>query len=754
VLQYVDLEKKYVFRNFFGMRFSRISNRLRVPLVGSTCIVTFRVNSACCHSTNDSGFSAFLSKGGFGMYAEVFQHHNLSVERLKTLTDTELSNIGVEEVDRLKLRNYLNTAQTQEVELPSTFSEVRATLPADFEHSSTFSNFEKFTLDHLHLELDVNFDESILDGHIECDFTIKENSQFISLDTKELNITSVQNSATGKFLEWKMCDSHLTFGSPLVIQTPSGVKEGDSFKVKINYSTSKGSTAAQFLAPSCTEGKKYPFLFTQCQAIHARSLFPSQDCPAAKCTFTAGVTVPSYMTALVGATRTGSTTVGDRTRYTFKQENLVPSYLVAIAAGEMESRRIGPRSMVWGEPSVVDKAVVDFIETEKFIQIAEKICGPYVWGNYDMVCLPPAFPYGGMENPQLTFLTPTLLAGDRSLAGVVAHEITHSWSGNLVTNSSWNEFWLNEGFTVFIEGKILRDMYGPEMEAIFKVLGRKALKNAVDRYGDDHEYTKLIQNLPETDPDDAFSSVPYKKGAALLYYLEDIVGGSEPMEGFLKAYFSTFANKLVTSQRMKDFFCEYFDGKADLSGIDWDKLFFAPGMPENMKPIESPMLNKCDKLADDMIQIATSKRLISKSVIEDRVPAHALELWYPQVTMILLEKVADEIEQALKAKKISRKQFRDYVNFFGDWLKLDSSKNAEIKFRWLMLALLGGERKKEAAEMASSVGRMKFARPLYRALMKVDLDFAVKTFLENEDFYHPICRKMVKSDLKAAGASI
>lgn len=645
------------------------------------------------------------------------------------------------------------TVQKTAIELPSAFEQVRENLPEDFEHSSTFSNFDKFTLNNMHLELEVDFDKSVLNGYVQCDFTMKASSPYISLDTNHLNIRSVQNVSDGKLLEYNICSSHSTFGNPLVIRTPEGVKEGDSFSVRINYGTTTEGTAAQFLAPSCTDGKKYPYLFTQCQAIHARSLFPSQDCPAAACTYTVGVTTPSWCTALVSASRTGRKTIGDKTRYTFKQDNLVPSYLVAIAAGQMEGRRIGPRSTVWGEPGVVDKAVVDFIETEKFIQIAESICGPYVWGNYDMVCLPPAFPYGGMENPQLTFLTPTLLAGDRSLAGVVAHEVTHSWSGNLVTNSSWNEFWLNEGFTTFIEGKILRDMYGPEMQKIFKVLGRKALTSAVAQYGDDHEYTKLIQDLPETDPDDAFSSVPYKKGAELLYYLEEIVGGPEVMEGFLKAYFSKFANKLVTSHLMKEFFCEYFSDK-DLSGIDWEGRFNNPGMPENLPPIESPMLNKCDALAQDILHFALSAQKIHLANIQEIIPVWACDLWYPQVTMILLEKVTDGIQAAKDSGKLNQRQFRDFVNFFGEYLRFDQSTNAEIKFRWLMLCLICGERKEQAAAMASSVGRMKFARPLYRALMKVDLDFAVKTFKENESFYHPICRKMVSSDLRSAGADI
>lgn len=237
------------------------------------------------------------------------------------------------------------------------------------------------------------------------------------------------------------------------------------------------------------------------------------------------------------------------------------------------------------------------------------------------------------------------------------------------------------------------------------------------------------------------------------YFFEEIVGGSSEMEGFLKAYFTKFANKLVTSHAMKEFFCDYFKDK-DLSMIDWDHLFNTPGMPENLPSIESPMLDKCEKLANELIDVATSTRVISYTRLQGQFDCNTLEYWYPQVTMILLEKVSDGIEEGLKTGKVSRSQLRRFLNYFGEFYKLDYSTNAEIKFRWLMICLLSGERKEEAAAMASSVGRMKFTRPLYRALMKVDLDFAVKIFTENEDFYHPICRKMVKSDLQKAGAQL
>merc|ERR1719253_2419933 len=285
-------------------------------------------------------------------------------------------------------------------------------------------------------------------------------------------------------------------------------------------------------------------------------MVPCQDTCECKVTYSACVRAPADLNVLMSANKMAGpeppahepdweTPEGcgkEWARHTFEQKVPIPAYLTAIVCGAIESRRVGPRSQVWSEKEMVDECAWEFAETEKFVAAGERLCGPYQWGVYDLLVLPPSFPYGGMENPCLTFVTPTLLAGDRSQVSVVAHEVSHSWSGNLVTNETWEHFWLNEGLTVFTELKILRDVYNEE-EAQLQLAGRmKSLAEAVNLFGADHNFTRLIPDLSGgLDPDDAFSTVPYIKGMALFCYLESLVGGEERFQPFIRAYFEKFA---------------------------------------------------------------------------------------------------------------------------------------------------------------------------------------------------------------------
>jgi len=265
-----------------------------------------------------------------------------------------------------------------------------------------------------------------------------------------------------------------------------------------------------------------------------------------------------------------------------------------MGVGNLEKRDIGKRCAVYSEPGTIDSAQYEFGNTEKMLDIAESICGEYVWGRYDLLMLPPSFPYGGMENPNLTFVTPTLIAGDRSLENVVAHEITHSWTGNLVTNVTWEHFWLNEGWTRFIESKIMGKLRGADHAALDIANSQVTLRQSVQRFGAEHEYTKLNLSLKDTDPDDAFSSIPYEKGSEFLRYLEDLVGGEKVFADFIKAYIANFRYKCLDSYDFKDFFINYWkdkDGAKDkLSSIEWDVWLKQPGMPPAMRKVESKLI--------------------------------------------------------------------------------------------------------------------------------------------------------------------
>jgi len=395
-------------------------------------------------------------------------------------------------------------------------------------------------------------------------------------------------------------EAHSVMGSALTVPLGREVPPGSSLVVAVTYRTSPSSSAVQWLRPEQTAGGGHPYLFTQCQAIHARALFPCQDTPAAKITYGARVTVPAPLTALMSAIPVGEGEAadGDKTAFTFAQAVPIPPYLLALAVGNVESRDIGPRSKVWSEPEMVEAGAFEFSETEAFLVAAEEVAGPYVWGRYDLLLLPPSFPYGGMENPCLTFVTPTLLAGDRSQAHVVAHEIAHSWSGNLVTNLTWEHFWLNEGFTVFIERKIMNKLYGKAVFDFNAIAGLMELQETVDRLGADHPHTVLMPVLEGgVDPDDVFSKVPYEKGFAFLVHLEhmtrgegqgqgqgqaaaglrapDAAGGTAAFAAFLIAHFERHRFGCVTSEEFRTAYTESFPSAS--AAVDWETWLHRPG---------------------------------------------------------------------------------------------------------------------------------------------------------------------------------
>ena len=300
---------------------------------------------------------------------------------------------------------------------------------------------------------------------------------------------------------------------------------GHEVSVNFIYETSTHASAIQWLPAAATAEKKHPYVFTQCQAIHARSLLPCQDSPGVKTTYTAEVTSPEWCTVLMSAVAENKTHHKGKSVHTWNQKVPTPAYLIALAAGSLDHRDISNRVRVWSEPSVVDKAASDFSGTEDFVKAAEHYTIPYEWGRYDVLCMPPAFPYGGMENPCLTFVTPTLLTGDKSLADVIMHEIAHSWTGNLVTNATWNHFFLNEGWTMWLQRKIeYRIKGGIEHQKLSAQSGFNHLKDDITLFGETNPLTSLVCPLGDQDPDDSFSSVPYEKGFNLLYYLETIIG--------------------------------------------------------------------------------------------------------------------------------------------------------------------------------------------------------------------------------------
>ena len=441
------------------------------------------------------------------------------------------------------------------------------------------------------------------------------------------------------------------------------------------------------------------------QAILNRALFPCQDTPAVKTPYTATVRAPAQLTVLMSALSEEDgpkpAREGRCCEWTFRQPIAIPSYLVAFAVGDLESRDIGPRSRVFAEKEHIDRAAFDFSETEAKLRTAEELCGPYLWSRYDILVLPPSFAYGGMENPCLTFVTPTLLTGDKSNTWVIAHEITHSWTGNLITNSNWEHFWLNEGFTVFIERKIAGRLDGDPVRHFNTLLKWHELEECVnEEFSPDHEFTKLVPNLIGVDPDDAFCRVPYEKGSTFLWYLEELVGGPSKFEPFLKSYFTTFAHKSLDTAQFRDYFLTYYKDTAAVTSIDWATWLHSPGMPPYKPSLDTSMAAACWSLAD-------------KWVFWDQ---HAVSDCDIDISSLSPPQVQEFLSTLIQKPKLKP----DTVAKMDELYQFSSSSNCNILYGFLRLGLKC--RWEPAVELSlrflGTMGRLHYTKPLYRELAR------------------------------------
>ncbi|XP_023023652.2 leukotriene A-4 hydrolase [Leptinotarsa decemlineata] len=580
---------------------------------------------------------------------------------------------------------------------------------------SSFSRPELVIIKDICLNLNVNFDNKILSGNVILSVEkVDETANELVLDSFKLDILSVSDSETDEKLDYKLSEHVADYGSKLTIELPE--KAGNSYKIQINYKTSPEASGLQWISPKATAGKKHPFLFSQFQSSHARSVLPCQDTPTVKQTYSATISAPLELTVLMSAVCNSSKTLHGGKISHFVQSVPVPSYLIALAVGALESRKLGPRSHVWAEKEIIEECVYEFADTEHQLKTAEEICGPYVWGIYDLLVLPPSFPYGGMENPCLTFVTPTLLAGDRSLANVVAHEIAHSWTGNLVTNKNFEHFWLNEGFTVFVERKIKGRLESPKSQDFDAYTAVSELSEAIERMGKDSPLTKLVVDLKGVHPDEASSIVPYEKGQTFLRYLESVVGGPEKFEPFLRKYFDTFKYKSIVTSDFKSFFETYFSETASITSIDWDTWLFSPGMPPVIPEYDKSLATICDGLLKSFLEWNGEGEIpISK---EDKEALTTNQMIY-------------FLQKMLEAQGLSKEKLEALEKLFS----LDSIKNAEIKFRWLRICLKARWEDKVQTAMAwiNILGRMKFVRPLYRDLYEWELtrEKAIANFTAN-----------------------
>ena len=397
---------------------------------------------------------------------------------------------------------------------------------------------------HIDLDLQVDFENKQLIGYAELMIDNIQAGNVLCLDSRDLTIRRVTLD-NGEKTTFELKEAEPFLGRQLIIAIKPATK-----KVKIEYATSPEAAALQWLQPRQTAGGKYPFLFTQSQAILARTWIPLQDSPGIRFTYNATIHCPKELMAVMSAKN--DTVKHSDGIYHFEMPQAIPSYLMALTVGDLQFHSYDGRSGVFAEPATLEKAAYEFVDMPRMILAAEELYGPYAWGRYDVLVLPPSFPFGGMENPRITFATPTILAGDRSLVALVAHELAHSWSGNLVTNATWNDFWLNEGFTVYFETRIMEKLYGKPYADMLTVLSKGELMNTISELGNDNADTKLYLDLKGRDPDDGVTNIAYEKGRFFLTTIEQAVG-RERWDAFVKKYFAEHAFQSMTTTRFLEY---------------------------------------------------------------------------------------------------------------------------------------------------------------------------------------------------------
>jgi len=410
----------------------------------------------------------------------------------------------------------------------------------------SYAKPEAAVVKHLDLDIAVDFDTQVISGKASWTIDNISKGKEIIFDENTLNITKVTLGDDEQPTSFKLGTEIEFHGKPLQI----AIKPNTS-KVNIYYHTTKDAVALQWLKPEQTADKKHPFLFSQGESVWSRTWIPCQDSPGIRFTYNAKVTVPKNLMAVMSAVNPQQK--NDTGVYTFKQDKAIPSYLMAIAVGDLAFQSIDQRTGVYAEPSVVGKAAYEFAELGNMVNAAEKLFGPYRWSRYDVLVLPPSFPYGGMENPNLTFLTPGVLAGDRSLTSLLAHELGHSWSGNLVTNATWDDVWLNEGFTTYVEHRIGEAIFGEKEARMQDVLSRKLLADNMTDYGANNPSTQLKVNVDGKNPDESLSDIPYEKGYAFLQAVENAVG-REKFDAFITEYFNSHAFQSITTEDFLKYF--------------------------------------------------------------------------------------------------------------------------------------------------------------------------------------------------------
>ena len=593
---------------------------------------------------------------------------------------------------------------------------------SDEQDYHSYANPAEVRVRHIALDLDVLFAENLLRGTVTLVLDRTQRDKPLRLDSRDLKVSRAEVSSDGATWSATTFETGLAdkiLGSALTIQLPQNAS-----RVRVHYETNPTASGLQWLTPQQTAGKKHPFLYTQSQAIHARSWIPTQDTPGVRVTYSAKIRVPKGLRAVMSARNDPHQSAG--TEYSFDMPQQIPSYLIALAVGDIEFSPISKRTGVWTEPAMLSKAAAEFSDTEKMVQAAERLYGLYRWDQYDVLILPPSFPFGGMENPRLTFATPTIIAGDKSLVGLIAHELAHSWSGNLVTNATWRDFWLNEGFTVYFEHRIQEEVYGIERSEMEALIGKRELIREMADLPEKDEI--LYVDLKGRDPDEGFTQVPYVRGMLFLRRLEEIFG-RDRFDTFLRGYFNQFAFKsIVTGDFLEYLQQNLFDQNAELaSKIDVNEWLTQPGLPKDTPEPKSDALRKTETVAKDW----SAGKLQTSSL-----PA---KIWSTHEWLHFLRSLPAKLETGRMA---------DLDRAF----RLTESGNSEILAEWLLMSIRNGYQPASSRleRFLMEVGRRKYIKPLYQELAKAPEGKAraKAIYAKARSGYHPIAAATIDEILK------
>jgi leukotriene-A4 hydrolase len=582
----------------------------------------------------------------------------------------------------------------------------------------TLSNADSVTMKHLSLDLRIDLDSKQLGGWAEWDIENTKSASTLRLDEHKLKIDSVLVDGKAVSFSWGTYVEHL--GAALIIPIEKNTK-----KVAIKYEASEGATALQWLSAAQTTGKKNAFLYTQSESIYARTWVPCADGPGIRFTYSARITVPKGMLAVMSADGNPQK-ANDSGVYHFEMKQAIPAYLLALAVGDIRFKSVDERTGVYAEPEMIDKVRYEFADMGKMVVTAESLYGPYRWGRYDVIVLPPGFPIGGMENPKLTFCTPTVIAGDRSLVNLIAHELAHNWSGNLVTNATWDDIWMNEGFTVYFERRISEAMNGKSYVDMLWELGYQDLEAEVQEFGKESRETWLKQDLKGKDADEGLSDIPYEKGALFLWLIEQNVG-REQWDAFLKQYFSEHAFQTITTEK----FLAYLDKnllKADSAlykKLDINAWVYGPGIPSNAP--------RADMLRFEKVNIERSNFLR-----DNNAAGLSTKDWTTHEWLHFLRKMPTPL---------SIKQMIALDAAF----QFTNAKNSEIADLWYIMSIAAGYETAypEMDKFLSVTGRQKFIIPLYEEMMKTDkAAMAKRIYQKYKANYHPLAQSKLDKIVK------